>query len=1131
MRKFLLSFLSASLLSLTGWAQYSCINWPYQISSVTVNSSTSVTLNLITANSLVSNPPSFRVGTLFTSVGGSSDLGGTFSQAASNKASITLNGLLPGGSYTFYAQTDITCANFNSYGEVSQSFSDDVQLNYSVVVMPPSAPASPTVLATSSSSATFSWTGVAGAGVTYKLDYATNSTFTAGLQTISGIPGLSQAVSGLTNGGTYYYRVSAQNAGGSSAPTVAGSTLVLPPVPTASAATSITTSSFTANWPAVSGATGYQLDVSADNFTSTLTNYSNLPVTGTSKSVTGLSAGTAYKYRIRVVNAVGTSSSSLAINVLTLPAAPVLKSPDNITISGLRLNWNAVASATGYQVDLSSASDFSNPVSASNISISGTSATITGLSSGTAYNYRVRAVNGTGLSANSTVASQITVSDPPVLSAPSNVTNSSFTLSWSASTGAASYQLDVSADGFTTFVSGYQNLAVAGTIQAVTSLAAGTSYSFRVRAVNAGGTSSNSTVASQYTLPAAPANFNTTDFTATSMKASWNAVTSAIEYHLEVSSKQDFSELVANYGPKIISSQLTEDVVTGLLPSTVYYLRVRAKNQVGFSDPSSIKVSNTLSGSGGNDFTIQLTESASNTDAHTTGQTQNLSVSATGGAGALTAYLFHRKNSTTDFTSELMTATSGNYSIPLDDSWFDSFGMEYYFQFSDVGGQVKQSGHHSIPVSVPNVTVPVSSFGGEIKNYQIISFPYTFSNNQINNVMEKVMGAYDKKKWRFSQYRNGKIVDYQEGLAVSNFTQGQSYFFISKNQVDLSVGAGKTFNNSLANPFILPLKKGWNQVGNPFPYAVSWQQVLTDNGSPAGVGNLYTFSQSSVSFVEKDQLDVYGGGFVFADNDIDLVFRVTLPVSSGRIITGKSSDISTRDSWQVPITLVQGDTESQEGGIGMDAEARDGKDRFDRVALPKVLRYLQMNATAPGCEFELSRSIVTKRNHYTWNFLVQSDVETAVTLRWNQQDVIACGSHLILHDLQSNQLLDMAKVSEHTVRPSTPIAIYYDATLRFDQREVTLGAPYPNPFLDQVTIPFGFSNDESASEVLLTVYNMEGKEVAQVKGESTEQGLQSITWNGHNQEGVPLPAGLYVYHLIENKTNGIVITKGKLIKQ
>ena len=89
--------------------------------------------------------------------------------------------------------------------------------------------------------------------------------------------------------------------------------------PNATSASNVAETSFTANWDAVLGATGYYLDVATDNsFNNMVSGYNNLDVGNvTSYSVTGLSASTTYYYRVRAYDGSTTSDNSNTITVTT----------------------------------------------------------------------------------------------------------------------------------------------------------------------------------------------------------------------------------------------------------------------------------------------------------------------------------------------------------------------------------------------------------------------------------------------------------------------------------------------------------------------------------------------------------------------------------------------------------------------------------------------------------------------------------------------------------------------------------------------------------------------------------------------------------------------------------------------
>jgi hypothetical protein len=149
---------------------------------------------------------------------------------------------------------------------------------------------------------------------------------------------------GLDNAATAYVRVTFAGASAASGNNrldniqfvaTSNAAPTIPAAPVISAPSSITTSGFTANWQASSGATKYYLDVTTDSgFSSFVAGYNNLDVGGaTSQAVTSLSPATTYYYRVRASNSVGTSSSSQTQVALTASlSAPVIAvSPASIT--------------------------------------------------------------------------------------------------------------------------------------------------------------------------------------------------------------------------------------------------------------------------------------------------------------------------------------------------------------------------------------------------------------------------------------------------------------------------------------------------------------------------------------------------------------------------------------------------------------------------------------------------------------------------------------------------------------------------------------------------------------------------------------------------------------------------------
>ncbi len=411
----------------------------------------------------------------------------------------------------------------------------------------------------------------------------------------------------------------------------------------------LTSTSFSANWNASVGVTGYYLDVATDNgFTSFVATFNNKDVSNvTTYSVSGLSGGNTYYYRVKAYNGSGASVNSGTITTITLPSSPVATAASAFAETSFSANWNSVTGATGYRLDISTDSGFGAGSFVTNFNdkdVSGvTTYSITGLTGGTSYFYRVRAYNVNGTSANSNSITALTIPIVPTATAATLVVETSFSANWNSVTGATKYYLDVSTSsgfGVGTFVAGYQDLDVSNvTTYSITSLTANTNYYYRVRAYNPSGTSGSSNTITILTAPLAPVASASTSSAETSFNANWNSSAGASGYILDVSTDVGFGAgtFETDYENKDVGN-VTTFSVTGITSGTTHYFRVRAYNGIGISSSSgSIKVLGVPHANGAT--AVAITSFTANWDAvpGVTGYRLDVSTDIGFGAGSIVA--------------------------------------------------------------------------------------------------------------------------------------------------------------------------------------------------------------------------------------------------------------------------------------------------------------------------------------------------------------------------------------------------------------------------------------------------------------------------------------------------------------
>lgn len=550
----------------------------------------------------------------------SSNSGGqwhTYTRDVSTATSATVSGLNNGTPYIFRVRGRNGSAIQSGYGSWSAPSSP---------VTPATTPGSPTDLSgeRGDERVRLTWTAPASNGgaaiVDYKIEYSTDGTEWTTFTEVGQSTSTTADVTGLTNGTSYIFRVSAINTASQpvSAPSADSDAYIpatAPDAPTDVVGTrgnELVALSWTVPASDNGSAISDYLIQYTDDDGETWTDYSRAASTATSANVYDLYNGTAYKFRVFAINAADPyisepSETSSAVTPATIPGVPTsltaTKGNGRVDLSWTAPASNGGSAITTYQVQY--AANNSNTWSTyTHVASAATTITVDGLTNFTAYRFRVAATNDVGTGPNSGETSNVTPNPyvapdaPTALTVGSEPLDRKADLSWTApayngGANVTNYLVQYSANDGTSW-STFSHSASSATTITVTGLTNDTPYVFRVAAINSEGTSGYSNVSSPaYTprnpaatppAPSQPSGVASNQQVALSWSAPSMGDRPAIQYYkiyAATGDSEDFNLIVANTG-----STSTSYTVTGLTNETVYRFKVAGFNTAGIGTQS-----------------------------------------------------------------------------------------------------------------------------------------------------------------------------------------------------------------------------------------------------------------------------------------------------------------------------------------------------------------------------------------------------------------------------------------------------------------------------------------------------------------------------------------------------------------
>jgi len=383
---------------------------------------------------------------------------------------------------------------------------------------------------------------------------------------------------GLTNGTTYYYVVTAIVGGQESAPSneVYATPQGIPCCLNASAALG----SVTLSWGNVPGAAGYNIK----RGTTSGGPYTNIATVSTQPyQDTAVTNGTTYFYVVTAFAAgVESAPSTEASATPMLPSTQLFWA--NAGYRRVNLSWGFVTGATAYLVQR--AATHGGPY-ATVATTSGSIYQDTGLTDGVTYYYVIVATNGATQSLRSNELAATPLLSPPYIFG-FQPGNARVTISWSSAEGAVSYNIKRSTSKSGPFTTIANTIALSFVDGGVTN---GTLYYYVVTSVAPEGESGPSSIQSAQPVGPPPAPMNLTAVAGDSqVTLTWNSVASATggyRIYRGTTSGGPYSTVV--YG---VDSSVTSAVVSAPNGGPSYFV-VTALNNIGGESPFSNEASAT----------------------------------------------------------------------------------------------------------------------------------------------------------------------------------------------------------------------------------------------------------------------------------------------------------------------------------------------------------------------------------------------------------------------------------------------------------------------------------------------------------------------------------------------------------
>jgi hypothetical protein len=357
-------------------------------------------------------------------------------------------------------------------------------------------------------------------------------------------------------------------------------------------------------------------------------------------------------------------------------------------------------------------------------------------------------------------------------------------------------------------------------------------------------------------------------------------------------------------------------------------------------------------------------------------------------------------------------------------------------------------------------------------------------------------------------------------------------------QTSISIDQLADFNGA----YLVPLKTGWNMVGNPFPFSVDWNACEVEIVGTGGLltermsvqeavnrklvrGQLYRYISITGDYswqtAPLGQLLPWSAHWVRALKPCTLVVP---PLGTRSRSTTEDSTVAANvpGGWMMRLIARSNNREDRNNFIGISAQGNDQVSQED-VEKPPVyqsfvnLRILPKEGGRSALAQDIRRNA---RKPQKWDVEVTTDQPNAeVTLQWAQEVHLPRGTRVTMVDTLTGQRVTMNKQSSYQFRMEggTSRRFTVEAQPASRNRLMITNVNISSTRGNGHTLRYSLTDQ---ADVRVEVQNLSGKTLARLSGGTRSAGANTVSWNGRTDEGISLPAGTYHVQVIATTEDG-----------